>query len=568
MGIFRKNILGVDRKMRKFLSLLRTQMKVYYGISAMRYKYFVRKKDLWEIVLAIFGIAVGGGTLLFMYIMYLNSMYVASMVINQPQLMPVTVLLLAQLLTLVFGFFWTISVFYFSDDINILLPLPIQPYKIVLSKYSIILLNEYVTLAFLMLPAIFIYGIGTQAGILYYLVSFIVFIFTPIIPLSIAAIASVLIMRFVNLKRKKDLYTVIVSILALIFFFTIQFFINRIPQNGEQQAIENFILQNANLAKMISRSFPPALWGAVSMTDYNTLSGFLNLLMFIAASIIFTAILAVSAQKMYLKAVISGQEVEAKRKEVSLKKEIVRSSLLKALLLREWKLFIRVPVYAMNVLPVAIIIPFVFFVSFVGNPQIGLEMAIKYTSAPDGWFWVLTIGLFFSLFVAGSNSLSSTSFSREGKMFYISKSMPVDPAIQLKAKWIFGIIITIIVIFPTYVLSWYIFKIHLLSIVILTVLMLIGISAVNILSLLIDAMKPSFEWENPQKAMKGNLNVLLSLILTTILIGCIAGIVLLLKKLYVSEIIITLIIGILLILLNLCVYLLAKSAVKKLYKGE
>lgn len=568
MGIFRKNILGVDRKMREFLSLLRTQMKVYYGISAMKYKYFVRKKDLWEIVLATFGIAVGGGTLLFMYIMYLNSMYVASMLINQPQLMPVTVLLLAQLLTLVFGFFWTISVFYFSDDINILLPLPIQPYKIVLSKYSIILLNEYVTLAFLMLPAIFIYGIGTQAGILYYLVSFIVFIFTPIIPLSIAAIASVLIMRFVNLKRKKDLYTVIVSILALIFFFTIQLFINRIPQNGEQQAIENFILQNANLAKMISRSFPPALWGAVSMTDYNTLSGFLNLLMFIAVSIIFTAVLAVSAQKMYLKAVISGQEVEAKRKEVSLKKEIVRSSLLKALLLREWKLFIRVPVYAMNVLPVAVIIPFVFLVSFVGNPQIGLEMAIKYTSAPGGWFWVSMIGLFFSLFVAGSNSLSSTSFSREGKMFYISKLMPIDPAIQLKAKWIFGIIITIVIMLPTYVLGWYLFKIHLLSMIILIVLMFIGISAVNILSLWIDAMKPSFEWENPQKAMKGNLNVLLSLILTTILIGCIVGIVLLLKKLYISEIIITLIIGILLILLNLGGYLLAKSAVKKLYKGE
>ena len=554
--------------MREFLSLLRTQMKVYYGISAMRYKYFVRKKDLWEIVLATFGIAVGGGTLLFMYIMYLNSMYLASMLINQPQLMPVTVLLLAQLLTLVFGFFWTISVFYFSDDINILLPLPIQPYKIVLSKYIIILLNEYVTLAFLMLPAIFIYGIGTNAGILYYLVSFIVFIFTPIIPLSIGAIASVLIMRFVNLKRKKDLYTVIVSILALIFFLTIQFFINRIPQNGEQQALENFILQNVNLAKMVSRSFPPALWGAVSMTDYNSLSGFLNLLIFIATSIIFTVILAVSAQKMYLKAVISGQEVEAKRKGVSLKKEIAKSSPLKALLLREWRLFIRIPVYVMNVLPVAIIIPFVFLVFFVGNPQIGPEMAIKYTSSPDGWFWVSMIGLLFSLFITGSNSLSSTSFSREGEMFYISKLMPVNPETQLKAKWIFGIIITLMVILPTFLLSWYIFKIHFLSIVILTVLMLLGISAVNILSLMIDAMRPSFEWENPQKAMKGNLNVLLSLILTIILIGCIVVIVFLLKKLYIFEIVITLIIGVLLILLNLCFYLLAKRVIKKLYKDD
>lgn len=321
--------------MREFLSLLRTQMKVYYSISAMRYKYFVKKKDLWEIVLALFGMAVGGGTLLFMYIMYLNSMYAASMLINQPQLMPVTVLLLAQLLTLVFGFFWTISVFYFSDDTNILIPLPIQPYKILLSKYCIILLNEYVILAFLMLPAIFIYGIGTQAGILYYLVSFIVFIFTPVIPLSLAAIVSVLMMRFVNLRKKKDLYTVIVSVFALIFSFGIQFVINRMPQNGGQQAIDSFILQNVNIAKMISRSFPPALWEAVSMTDYNTMSGFLNLLMFIAVSALFTGILVVSAQKMYFKAVISGQEVEAKRKKIFLEKSIVKSSVLKALPLRE-----------------------------------------------------------------------------------------------------------------------------------------------------------------------------------------------------------------------------------------
>ncbi|CAM0496229.1 putative ABC transporter permease subunit [Thermoanaerobacter kivui] len=163
----------------------------------------------------------------------------------------------------------------------------------------------------------------------------------------------------------------------------------------------------------------------------------------------------------------------------------------------------------MNVLPVAIIIPFIFIVSFIENTKIGLENITNYTSAPNGWFWVSMIGLAFSLFVAGSNSLSSTSFSREGKMFYISKLMPVEPALQLKAKWIFGIIITIVIILPIYVLGWYLFKIHLLSMVILIVLMLIGISAVNILSLLIDAMKPSFEWENPQKAMKGNLNVLL-----------------------------------------------------------
>ncbi len=73
----------------------------------------------------------------------------------------------------------------------------------------------------------------------------------------------------------------------------------------------SFILQNINVAKIISKSFPPALWGAVSITDYKTLSGFLNLLLFIGISAIFTIALAVFAQRMYFKAVILGQEVEA-----------------------------------------------------------------------------------------------------------------------------------------------------------------------------------------------------------------------------------------------------------------
>jgi len=65
-------------------------------------------------------------------------------------------------------------------------------------------------------------------------------------------------------------------------------------------------------------------------------------------------------------------------------------------------------------------------------------------------------------------------------------------------------------------------------------------------------LRPSFEWENPQKAMKGNLNnVLFSMIATIFLIGCMFGMTLFLKRFYVSEVIISLIVEILLILLNI-----------------
>jgi ABC-2 type transport system permease protein len=72
--------------MREFISLLKTQMNIYYGISAMKHRYIVKKKDLWEIILAVFGISVGGGSILFMYIMYLNGVFAASIALKQPQL--------------------------------------------------------------------------------------------------------------------------------------------------------------------------------------------------------------------------------------------------------------------------------------------------------------------------------------------------------------------------------------------------------------------------------------------------------------------------------------------------
>lgn len=554
--------------MREFISLLKIQMNVYYGISAMEYRYVVKKKDLWEVILAVFGIAVGGGSLLFMYIMYLNGIFAAGMALKQPQLMPTIIVLLSQLLTLIFGFLWTISIFYFSDDSNILIPLPVHPYKILLSKYCLILFNEYITLAFLMFPAILVYGMGSQAGALYYIISLIVFVFTPVIPLSIAAIVSVLMMRFVNLRRKKDLYTVVVSILIMIVAFGIQFLMGRAPQNGGQQYINNLLSQNVNLAKAISKSFPPALWGAASMTEYGKISGFLNLLMFIAVSAVFIVILLVAAQKMYYTALISGQEVEAKRRKIDVGKNIVKSSTLKALAIKEWKLFIRVPVYAMNVLPVAIIIPLIFVFSMANNPGFEVSYIVSFVSDIKNWFWVTAIGLGLSLFVAGANSLSATSFSREGKMLYISKLIPVEPVIQIKAKWIFGIIMTAVLLLPVYIVAWILLKINIVSMLVLIVLSLTGIAAVNLLGLLIDALHPVLEWENPQKAMKGNLNILFSMIATMMIIGIFAGACALLKYLGVIDIILAFVIETAFVALNVVWYVLACKAAKRLYKGD
>ena len=49
----------------------------------------------------------------------------------------------------------SMNLFYFSKDIEYILPLPIKPHEIVISKFNIILVTEYITVfAFLLIPFI------------------------------------------------------------------------------------------------------------------------------------------------------------------------------------------------------------------------------------------------------------------------------------------------------------------------------------------------------------------------------------------------------------------------------
>ena len=61
------------------------------------------------------------------------------------------------------------NVYFFSKDLEVLLPLPIKAEELLISKFNTILINLYFSeFIFVFFPLI-IYGICTYAGIIYYL---------------------------------------------------------------------------------------------------------------------------------------------------------------------------------------------------------------------------------------------------------------------------------------------------------------------------------------------------------------------------------------------------------------
>ena len=67
--------------------------------------------------------------------------------------------LAGQLLILIFGIYYVLSAFYFSRDIEMLIPLPVRPSEVLLSKFIVMTINEYLTVAVIVLPFVITFGV-------------------------------------------------------------------------------------------------------------------------------------------------------------------------------------------------------------------------------------------------------------------------------------------------------------------------------------------------------------------------------------------------------------------------
>jgi len=109
--------------------------------------------------------------------------------------------------------------------------------------------------------------------------------------------------------------------------------------------------------------------------------------------------------------------------------------------------------------------------------------------------------------------VASSSFSREGRKFWVSKVIPVDYRQQILAKFLHSMAIAGLgIVSATAVL---VFRFHMdvekwLPSLALALPVTAFLTCVN---LAIDLARPLLDWISPQKAMKQNLNVLIAMLL-------------------------------------------------------
>lgn len=424
-----------------------------------------------------------------------------------------------------FGIFYVMNIFYFANDIETLLPLPLTPSQILGAKFATVVLYEYLVTAILFVPIVFTYGMKSGEGMLFYVYAILVFIAIPIIPLVLASILVMVMMRYTNVAKNKDRMKIIGGVVVILFAVGANFFLQSYTrQSMSVELVQRLMFEENALVQFVVHYFPTSVFPTEALINANNLNGLINIVLFIIISLIVLIVFLGLGEKMYFKGVYGVSETSAKRKQYSsneLSSLTKEKSPLFSLVLNEIKYLFRTPSYFLNCILSSLFVPFILVLAFVLNPDTTIITTIL-AQILEGNFnagLVFSIVLIISIVFSSTNSVAATAVSREGKNFFVNKFLPIPYITQLGAKLLSGVFVSILSLLAMVVIAIFILKLSFDFILLSSVVMLLGSFLASIVGLLFDCFSPKLDWVNEQKAIKGNMNTVISLFINLLIGG-------------------------------------------------
>jgi ABC-2 type transport system permease protein len=486
------------------------------------------KKKLPKTIALLVLIAVGFLPMVAGFVAMAASSYSSLVQMNQEGYILVMGVSAASLVIFVFGIFYVMSTFYFSLDVEKLLPLPLKPSTILGAKFTVVVIYEYLTELIFVLPIMITFGVMSGAGVVYYLYSLIIFLALPVVPLVIAAFISMVVMRFTPFAKNKDAFNTVAGVIGLAIALSLNAFFQRMGGSGQdpEQLMLLMMQGNNSMINTMSNLIPSAKLAVNALVFSAGLKGVVNILLFLVVSVAALLILLILGEALYFKGVIGITQSPSRRKRLSnkeLEESTAQSSALKSYVLKELKLLFRTPAYFMNCVLVNLLFPVVLMIPVFSQPEIlnslGTVRNMVNSENMPGYIIAAAFGAI--IFITLTNPTASTAISREGQNLFVCKYLPISYKKQIMAKVLsavllnfigLGLIIAtamIILIPPVYLL---------LQIIVLAVLVTIFSAFIGIL---VDLSFPKLQWDTEQRAVKQNMNVLIVMLLGYVIGGLI-----------------------------------------------
>lgn len=421
---------------------------------------------------------------------------------------------ISSLVTFLFSIFLIPSIFYFSKDSETLLALPLPPQTILSAKFSVCLVYEYAFTLIVCVPLYIAYANNAAIGIPYILLALAIFITLPIYPLVLSSIITMLLMRFVPFFKNRDRFNMIAGILSIILAFGFSFAMNSGTIAEDPNALISMLTQgNNSMISLFSKIFPAIPFAAEALIS----SDALQLVYYILITCAALAVLVILGKWLYFKGAIGFSETKSSRKELSAKDfaRVSRHSKVRTYLIKELRLLIRTPVYAINCIGMCVLMPIMLLVIFItADADVLLQQLPDITPYLDGMLpYAVLAGMASGFLFSNLNMISSTAISREGTNISFMKYIPMSLKQQLQAKVLSGILMSVISMLLTMVCVYFLLPIFPLTWYFATAAAsLITIVLGNYASLALDILHPKLVWEQEAAAVKQNMSGIVSML--------------------------------------------------------
>lgn len=424
------------------------------------------------------------------------------------------------------------NIFYFSKDLEYILPLPIKPTELLISKFITLIYKIYISEIIFGGVPIIIYGIYTNAPILFYIYTIIIFIVFPIFLTLLISIIMMFIMKISRFIRNKDLFQIIITLLLISLLFFVEYKLignilinnNTVETiNGEQilEKVEEF----SNRIKESNKYFL-VINPSIECLVKSNFESLLDIIKIIFIDLITFAIFIFIGKLTYLKDILKNTNyILGKRlKSTNLQKKCKKRNKAKAYISKEFRNLFRNPMFFIQcVYPALIFIITIAIMTIILTPKVQELIGSEEFRSKVGEISFDITGVYIILgvmqFLFMMSTASLTGFSRDGKNASFTKYIPISyykqfiykglPQVFINA--ISSAIITLIVHFaiPSIEVKYliYIFILGFLLNIINSYMMLI-----------VDLLNPKLEWDTEYDVLKQNNNKTFQYVFTAIII--------------------------------------------------
>lgn len=413
------------------------------------------------------------------------------------------------------------STLYGAKDAPLLQSLPIKSVDVFFAKFTLVYVTILKMTALMLLPILYSMLIGfniANGRVFYgaYALTIIVTVVAPVLPLFIVTLFSLPITwigSFIKGKPTlKSIMTVLVYVLIMCAYMVLVYFMNTkgFGQEGDDIVTDRTIRVLATFATVVypDKTLVFFAMGIDAGKNFGISVGITALM--IAVSILLAG--------LFYRRIIS-KKGENSAQDVNKTENFKQQNVVISLAKRDLTMIVRNSSLAMSSFANMLMAPIFIVVSYfiTGFKESGAEGEMPALMAE-----MLNIGyvvMYSMIFLAGANMLANQAYTREGKSFFATKTLPIKSKDSIKSKLLLACGAASVIMIPVMLIAILLYKIDIVSTLLAgidTMLMVLGVCS---LSILFDMKKGNQHWETTAElrtASRGNVYQIITAFLSLI----------------------------------------------------